>query len=143
MEASARAILNPAAIGELARAIGDVSLLYQSMRDEIPTVWIGREHLRAALRYLKCDANRPYRMLYDLTAIDERVRSQRENLPESDFTVIYHLLSFGRNEDIRVKVALRDGDLRHRALRTCGRRLTGTSARSGTCSASSLMATRI
>ncbi|HKF94414.1 MAG TPA: NADH-quinone oxidoreductase subunit C, partial [Gammaproteobacteria bacterium] len=82
------------------------------MRDEIPTVWIGREHLHAALRYLKCDANRPYRMLYDLTAIDERVRSQRENLPESDFTVIYHLLSFGRNEDIRVKVALRDGDLR-------------------------------
>jgi NADH-quinone oxidoreductase subunit C/D len=112
MEASARAILNPAAIGELARAIGDVSLRYQPIRDEIPTVWIGREHLRAALRYLKCDANRPYRMLYDLTAIDERVRSQRENLPESDFTVIYHLLSFGRNEDIRVKVALRDGDLR-------------------------------
>src|SRR5215217_3583181 len=112
MEASARPTLNAAAIGELARALGDVSLLYQSMRDEIPTVWIGREHLHAALRYLKCDANRPYRMLYDLTAIDERVRSQRENLPESDFTVIYHLLSFGRNEDIRVKVALRDGDLR-------------------------------
>ena len=45
-------------------------------------------------------------MLYDLTAIDERHRQNRTGQPESDFTLVYHLLSFERNEDIRVKVPL-------------------------------------
>jgi len=45
-------------------------------------------------------------MLYDLTAIDERTRIHREGQPPSDFTVVYHLLSVERNEDIRVKVPL-------------------------------------
>ena len=40
-------------------------------------------------------------MLYDLTAIDERVRTHRDGQPASDFTVVYHLLSFERNEDVR------------------------------------------
>jgi NADH-quinone oxidoreductase subunit C/D len=46
-------------------------------------------------------------MLYDLTAIDERVRAHRQDQPESDFTICYHLLSFDRNDDIRIKVPLR------------------------------------
>ncbi|HKQ92955.1 MAG TPA: NADH-quinone oxidoreductase subunit C/D, partial [Blastocatellia bacterium] len=41
-----------------------------------------------------------------LTAIDERVRADRGDGPASDFTVVYHLLSFERNEDVRIKVAL-------------------------------------
>jgi NADH-quinone oxidoreductase subunit C/D len=41
-------------------------------------------------------------MLYDLTVIDERVRSHREGQPESDFTVVYQLLSLAYNEDIRL-----------------------------------------
>ena len=45
-------------------------------------------------------------MLYDLTAIDERMRVHREGQPASDFTVVYHLLSFSRNEYIRIKVPL-------------------------------------
>ena len=45
-------------------------------------------------------------MLYDLTAIDERKRVHREGQPASDFTVVYHLLSYDRNEYIRIKVAL-------------------------------------
>ncbi len=47
-------------------------------------------------------------MLYDLTAIDERSRSNRNGQPDSDFSVVYHLLSFRRNEDVRLKVALKD-----------------------------------
>ncbi len=46
-------------------------------------------------------------MLYDLSAIDERTRANRQGQPASDFTVFYHLLSYARNEDIRLKVALR------------------------------------
>jgi NADH:ubiquinone oxidoreductase subunit C len=42
------------------------------------------------------------RDLYDLTAIDERARSHRERQPESDFTVVYQLLSLAYNEDIRL-----------------------------------------
>ena len=50
-------------------------------------------------------------MLYDLTAIDERMRMHREGQPPSDFTVVYHLLSFERNEYVRIKVALAEGRL--------------------------------
>ena len=46
-------------------------------------------------------------MLYDLTAIDERVRVNRRDQPDSDFTVVYHLLSYERNEDVRIKIALK------------------------------------
>ncbi len=47
-------------------------------------------------------------MLYDLTAIDERTRCLIvKNQPESDFTVVYHLLSFERNEYLRIKSALK------------------------------------
>ena len=45
-------------------------------------------------------------MLYDLTAIDERIRADRGDQPARDFTVVYHLLSFDRNADVRLKVAL-------------------------------------
>jgi NADH-quinone oxidoreductase subunit C/D len=48
-------------------------------------------------------------MLYDLTAIDERERVNREGQPASDFTVVYHLLSFDRNQYVRVKTALQEG----------------------------------
>jgi NADH-quinone oxidoreductase subunit C/D len=66
--------------------------------------------VRDILRYLKLEAEQPYRMLYDLTAIDERTRVHREGQPESSFTVVYYLLSFARNADIRLKVALAADD---------------------------------
>ena len=56
---------------------------------------------------LKEEVDQPYRMLYDLTAIDERMRVHRDGQPASDFTVVYHLLSFDRNEYVRIKVALK------------------------------------
>jgi NADH-quinone oxidoreductase subunit C/D len=80
---------------------------YQESADGIPTVWVQAGRLKEVLRWLKADAPRPYRMLYDLTAIDERLRVHREGQPDSDFTVVYHLLSFERNSDFRVKVALK------------------------------------
>lgn len=94
-------------IEELQRRFAGVRLTPQATEDDIPTVWVPGEHARDVLRYLKEEIERPYRMLYDLTAIDERVRRARPGQPESDFTAVYHLLSFERNEDIRLKVALR------------------------------------
>jgi NADH-quinone oxidoreductase subunit C/D len=78
----------------------------QPTADGIPTVWVSAGEVPAVLGYLKNDVERPYRLLYDLTAIDERARTHREGQPRSDFTVVYHLLSFDRNADVRVKVAL-------------------------------------
>jgi NADH-quinone oxidoreductase subunit C/D len=78
----------------------------QATRDGIPTLWVGADDVKAVLRYLKHDAAQPFRMLYDLTAIDERERTRRAGQPPSDFTVVYHLLSHERNGDVRLKVAL-------------------------------------
>jgi NADH-quinone oxidoreductase subunit C/D len=58
------------------------------------------------MQFLKNGIDAPYAMLYDLTAIDERTRVHRDYQPPGDFTVVYHLLSFGRNEYVRLKVGL-------------------------------------
>jgi NADH-quinone oxidoreductase subunit C/D len=93
-------------VRELEEQFGTESVTEQPTCDAIPTVWVRRERLCQVLQYLKTDVQKPYKMLYDLTAIDERVRSQRAGQPESDFTAVYHLLSYERNDDVRVKVAL-------------------------------------
>jgi NADH-quinone oxidoreductase subunit C/D len=96
----------------LQRKFGEETFTLQPTSDETPTLWAPSDKFHAILRYLKTDAPQPYRMLYDLTAIDERVRSNREGQPACDFTVVYHLLSFDRNEDLRIKVSLSEEKLR-------------------------------
>ena len=76
--------------------------------DAITTLWVSRQDLHSILRYLKRQARPPYAMLFDLTAIDERQHTHRQGLPNSDFTVIYHLLSLHGNFDIRLKLALQE-----------------------------------
>jgi NADH-quinone oxidoreductase subunit C/D len=87
------------------------AVVLQDTLDQIPTVWVGKTRVRDLLRFLKEEVDRPYRMLYDLTAIDERMKAHRDSQPASDFTVVYHLLSFERNEYVRVKVALAEDRL--------------------------------
>ena len=86
--------------------LGTIGLL-RSTSDGIPTYWIPRDEPSAeAVRFLRSDIPQPYRTLYDLTAIDERGRTHRDGQPPSDFSVVYHLLSYERNDFIRLKVAL-------------------------------------
>jgi NADH-quinone oxidoreductase subunit C/D len=94
------------ALDLLEQNFGTAAIVRQPSADHIPTVWIAREAVLTAFRYLKDEIDQPYKMLYDLTAIDERARTQRPGQPQSDFTVVYHLLSFERNEFLRVKVPL-------------------------------------
>jgi NADH:ubiquinone oxidoreductase subunit D/NADH:ubiquinone oxidoreductase subunit C len=94
-------------VGQLRCKLGEHAIKLQHTADGIATCWIARQNFHDALRFLKEDVTRPYRMLYDLTAIDERMRMYREGQPPSDFTIVYHLLSFGRNEYLRVKVPLK------------------------------------
>jgi NADH-quinone oxidoreductase subunit C/D len=115
MNADAAGTVYPSAGPEIAQALaerlGMTDLLSQSTADGITTLWLPREKLRPVLGSLKHELLAPYVMLFDLAAVDERWRTHRQGLPDCDFTVVYHLLSFSRNEDIRLKVALRENDL--------------------------------
>src|SRR5271156_916429 len=90
---------------ELQSELG-VAATPQVVRDEIPTFWLPKNNIHEAIRSLRSGIPAPYKMLYDLTAIDERSRTHRDHQPPSDFTVVYHLYSFARNEYVRLKVAL-------------------------------------
>ncbi|MEJ2634526.1 MAG: NADH-quinone oxidoreductase subunit C/D [Calditrichia bacterium] len=91
---------------QLTKKFSESSFTEQPTRDEFPTLWVSKDQITEVLGYLKNEIPKPYRMLYDLTAIDERTRNRREGQPKSDFTVVYHLLSPERNDDLRLKVAL-------------------------------------
>lgn len=92
---------------DLAARFPEANFTRQVTRDGIPTLWLTAETAHDVLRFLKHGVDKPYPMLYDLTAIDERTRRDGDSRPECDFTVVYHLLSFERNEDIRLKVPLK------------------------------------
>ncbi|WP_444906224.1 NADH-quinone oxidoreductase subunit C/D [Microbulbifer sp. SSSA008] len=91
------------------------SFWWQPHCDDMPTLWIEKHALIPLLLFLKRDITQPFEMLYDLSAIDERLRVNRgegtEKQPSSDFTLVYQLLSFTRNLFIRIKVALPESDL--------------------------------
>ncbi len=95
---------------ELHDRFGEAIIGRQPTRDGIPTAWVDIDRLKDVLTYLKRDAAGPYRMLYDLTAIDERVRENRHGQPDAAFTLVYHLLSHERNSDVRIKVPLTGDD---------------------------------
>ena len=96
----------PAILQQLQDKFGEATILPQQTADGIATAWVPAGQVKDVLRYLRVEIAEPYRMLYDLSAIDERARVNRQGQPASDFTVFYHLLSYARNEDIRLKVAL-------------------------------------
>lgn len=102
----------PEVVRELIARFGEGLFTLQNTVDRVPTLWLPANRLHEVLRYLKKDLPKPYTMLYDLTAMDERLRKHREGLPPADFTVIYHLLSIDRDiatrgkGDVRLKVAL-------------------------------------
>lgn len=111
-ETDARTDAPPQVVRELDERFPEAVIAVQPTVDEIPTLWVPGDKAPSILRYLKEEAPDPYRLLYDLTAIDERPRTHRQGQPASDFTVVYHLFSFDRNADLRVKVPLEEGDLR-------------------------------
>src|SRR6266478_343589 len=83
----------------------------QPVCDAVPTFWVSKTDIHEAIRSLHSGVSEPYRMFYDVTAIDERGRTHRDGQPPSDFTVVYHLYSFERNEYVRLKVALDQNQL--------------------------------
>jgi NADH-quinone oxidoreductase subunit C/D len=90
--------------------IGSV-LLEEQTADDIPTLWAQAKDISALCDVLRFKLNEPFDFLFDLTAIDETTR-QHNILPQrQDFTVVYLLRSYARNQDLRIKVALKQDAL--------------------------------
>lgn len=100
----------PELVRELAARFGP-DCVYQETVDAIPNLWVPKNRLVEVMRHLKEEVSRPFPLLFDVSAIDERLREHRAGQPDSDFTAFYHLISLERNADIRIKVALDDDDL--------------------------------
>lgn len=102
-------------IGDLRREYGQENYWLQPDCPDMPTLWIDTRSLLPLLRFLKSEISRPFAMLYDLTAIDERLRVERgrgeARQPESDFTLVYQLLSVERDLFVRIKIALPESRL--------------------------------
>lgn len=93
-------------VRELYGRFGAELFTFQNTVDGMPTLWLPAARLQDVLRYLKNEVAGPYKMLFDLSAVDERARRNRYGLPPADFTVVYQLLSIERNSDVRLKVPL-------------------------------------
>ncbi len=85
---------------------GEDTFTRQATKDDIVTLWLPSEKVVEVLQYLKTAIPKPFLLLYDITAIDERSRKKELGYPSPHFSVVYHLFSFGRNSFIRLKVAL-------------------------------------
>ncbi len=87
---------------ELQARFGTGEFTPQGCADGIVTLWLSRERLPQVLHFLKRELQAPFRMLFDLTAVDERWRRHRGDHAGSDFTVVYLLYSLERNEFLRL-----------------------------------------
>ncbi|WWP00227.1 MAG: NADH-quinone oxidoreductase subunit C/D [Candidatus Dasytiphilus stammeri] len=107
---------NDPIIYDLEKKFGSNAFIIQSTAIHFPVIWIEKEQLFKIVSFLR-KIPQPYVMLYDLHAIDERLRTYRhEELPKADFTIFYHFLSIERNSDIMIKIALSNDNLKVSSL---------------------------
>ena len=78
----------------------------QVTKDGIETFWIAADRLMTTMTRLRQEPALHYRLLLDVTAIDERTRRDHSHPTASDFTAVYHLLRPEDGKEVRVKVAL-------------------------------------
>ncbi|HEY3356151.1 MAG TPA: NADH dehydrogenase (quinone) subunit D [Polyangia bacterium] len=94
-------------VDDLRARFGDDEIRPQPTQDGIATVWVSQARVRDVLGYLKTEARPRFPMLYDLSAVDERLRRSRPpGVPACDFSLLYHLLSLDDNTDVRLRVPL-------------------------------------
>ncbi len=85
--------------------LGSSQIIIQPTCDDIPTLWVPVQELKATLSRLRGEPFR-FALLLDIFAIDERLRQHRQQQPVSDFSLVYQLMSIQENCDIRSKLAL-------------------------------------
>ena len=96
-------------LNDIQGRFGTTDISVRECKDEMLTVWIPVHLIIDFLKYLKQEITDPFLMLFDLTAVDMRTYSRKGETPEYPFIIIYHLLSFSRNMEIRIKSGL-EGD---------------------------------
>ncbi len=94
-------------VDALQARFGPEAVVEQKTRDGVPTFWVSANTIVEVLRFFKHEATTRFPMLLDLTAIDERLRKNRQQQPDSDFTVVYLIFNPDICQEIRIKVALK------------------------------------
>jgi NADH-quinone oxidoreductase subunit C len=69
----------------------------------MPSITVAKEFLLAVCHFLKGDEGVAYTLLTDETAVDYPKREKR-------FDIVYHLYSFKRNDRLRLKVVVAEGE---------------------------------
>ncbi|WP_343183647.1 NADH-quinone oxidoreductase subunit C/D [Buchnera aphidicola] len=106
-------------VKELYNCFGSKILFIQSTSIGFPVVWIHKDILLKVVNFL-IKKKKFYDMLFDLSAIDERVRVNKDNIPKSDFSIFYQFLSISKNSDIIIKVPLFKNKLKiHTITKIC------------------------
>lgn len=106
-------ILNCSIVLDLFSKFGKENFFSQDTYLNFPVLWIKRNLLLKIVYFLRNFKNTPYSMLFDLHAVDERLRKHRNNIPNNiDFSVFYHFLSIDNNSDLMIKVGLLIDDLK-------------------------------
>lgn len=100
---SNNAFLHEPLLHQLEQSFGAGQLVRQNTCDGILTLWLKASLLTKALEQVR---EKSYDLLFDLYGVDERLRNNTEQLPLSDFTVVYHLSSLTLRQEIRFKVAV-------------------------------------
>jgi NADH-quinone oxidoreductase subunit C/D len=91
--------------------IGAEKNSFQATADGIKTVWVEPARLLDVCAALKRHPAQTYRLLLDISAVDERLRAQKPHPRCRDFTLVYHLLRPEDGAEIRLKVPLEEAAL--------------------------------
>jgi NADH-quinone oxidoreductase subunit C/D len=90
---------------DLIERFGD-GVLPQRTVDGIRTLWIPADRIVEVMLHVRSRPELDFALLFDLSAVDERLREHRDGQPRADFSVFYHLMSLRHDADLRLKVAL-------------------------------------
>ncbi|QCI25912.1 NADH-quinone oxidoreductase subunit C/D [Buchnera aphidicola] len=97
-------------VSELCKHFKNNNFFIQNTLFDHPIIWVDRSMILLVVKFLK-ENTQQYNMLFDLHGIDERLRKNRNDMPISDFSVFYHLISIQNNTDIIIKVPLLEKNL--------------------------------
>lgn len=100
-------------VDEILAIVPDLSLrlvtAIENIVDDVPSFWIDKSQLNALMQVARFELDKPFDFCFDIAGIDETERTHKA-LHVTDFTVSYHLRSYERNQDIRIKVAIGAAD---------------------------------
>jgi NADH-quinone oxidoreductase subunit C/D len=99
----------PSLTQDLTHRFGGAILGEAPTRDTFSTLWLDPRRSPEVVRWLSRELERPFSLLTDVFAVDERARGDK---PARDFTWVAHLYSPERDADLRLEAPLLEGQAR-------------------------------